>query len=948
MFTKRKIITLCLSVILLCTAFVPVHAAVFSDTAGSQFEKAVDLLSEIGILKGKTETEYAPGASLTRAEMTTILLRLINMEGKTSNGEPVFEDVTEAHWAYHNIMTAYEMGLVNGVSENTFAPDEPVTYAQAVKLLVTILGYTEKAEALGGYPAGYLILGNQLELLKGVTEEENTSLSRGSMAILVYNALEIKLFDKVSYGDDASEYQTATDTILSRYLHIEHYKAKVAATYMGEVSAPIRKLSKTEIYFENESVTSETPMLSFIAESDGKDIGEYLGAVCDVYIKENNNTMQVLAISPCTGTKIVRLDAENILEDTSLSEFHYVLNDREYEVSIAGAKVIVNGQPKTATIDDLMPDVGTVTLISKDKGHTFDTIVVESFVDYVVENVNYDDNTVYFTNGENLVLDILDTAVLTTMYDVSGKEIEAYDLYPKDVLSIAASEKYRKVWRSNEMVEGIVTEKTEDTFVINGKTYFVSKAFQSEQPTANFEMGTEHIFYLDFAGKIATAEKYRDFLYGYLVGAQAVGGIDKEPYLKVYTEEQEMVVFGIGDRVQLNGAVVQKGELLREGQANVIWNGTEVVRQLLRYETDGNNILTKIETATDHTKNPEAAETDENFSLDYYFDRSNRLASYDGTTVYRENVDFVGGDIATFVGRIAPRSTTKIFIIPGADAPDDAYSMDDYTMFEHNAFYPNMEFYDTGDTYVPGAIVYHQEGRTGATLEYPTYMVEHALIQKVYTGMNKDGEVASMLDVYTTSGVKKTLRTEEGFRCLYKAANADIVKDPYWYTRKDSDGQTTRVMPSPGGSRSDMFMDAKDLRVGDIIQYEADMTGNVSLISVKYRAGEYAANVLTGGTADVSVLDKYNYYASGLTVAHFERANNYGFIAEGLLADAAGRPNGEQASYFFTSTGSCLLVDQKTGNVKRISVEDLYPGDVVVKIAVTYTIKAYFVYRNWK
>ncbi|MBE7025642.1 MAG: S-layer homology domain-containing protein [Ruminococcaceae bacterium] len=944
MFSKKKLLTVCLSAVLLCTAFLPVQAAVYTDMEENAHKNAVDILSDIGIVKGMTETEFVPEASLTRAEMTTILLRLINLEGKAAVGAPAFADVTEEHWAYHNIMTAYEMGLVNGISECSFAPDEAVTFAQAVKLLVTLLGYGEKAEALGGYPAGYIIAGHQLDLTKGITE--NNSFTRGDMAELVYNALEIKLFDKVSYGDDASRYETAEDTILNRYLHISHYKAKVGATYMGAVSTPTRKLAENEVYFENELVANVTPLVSFIA--DCSEAEEYLGAVCDVYIKESAEKTQVVSLSPAPGTKIVEVDAKDILENTTTSLFQYMEGDKEYEVEIAGAAFVHNGQTCAMTESALMPAVGTVRLISKDRGHSYDTVIAESYQDYVVSSVNYDNDTVYFTDGTSMVLSLTDTAFSTVIRDSEGKKIEAYDLYAEDVISIAEGGRYRKVWRSNKAVEGVVTEKTDDAFIIGGKTYALSEAFLATASPASFEMGADYVFYLDFNEQIVKAEKYREYMYGYLVNAQAVGGIEKEPYLKVYTEEQEMAVFGIGDRLLLNGTFIQKDDLLREGEANAIWNGTGVTRQLLRFETDGKNIVTEIETATDHTKNPEAAAEDENFSLDYYLDRSNRLASYDGTTVYRENVQFVAGDIATFVGRIAPRSTTKIFIIPGADAPDDAYSMDDYNMFEHNTSYPDMEFYDTGETFVPGAIVYHQEGRTGSSLEYPTYYVEHALVQKVYTGMNKDGEVASMLDVYTTSGVKKTIRVDEDFRCLYKAANADIVKDIYWYTRKDSDGQTTRVMPVPGGNRSEMFLDAGDLRVGDIIQFEADITGKASMISVKYRAGELAANVLTGGTNDVSVLDKYNYYASGVTVAHFERANNHGFIAEGLLADTAGRPTGEKASYFFTSTGSCLLVDQKTGDVKRITVDDLYPGDVVVKIAVTYTIKAYFVYRDWK
>ena len=323
-----------------------------------------------------------------------------------------------------------------------------------------------------------------------------------------------------------------------------------------------------------------------------------------------------MAIFLRESTSIITVDASDVLKDTTKTEFYYMVGDKEYKIPIDGAKVVYNGQVKNVTAEELAPDVGTVRLISNNRGGDYDTILVESYTDYVVKNVNYDNDTVYFTDGSSMILDISDASVSTSITDSTGKEIEAYDLYPEDILSIAESDKYRKVWRSNRITEGAVTEKTDDYFVINGEKYTVSKAFREEQSLETIELGTDFIFYLNFMGKIVTAEKYRDYMYGYLVNASPVGGLDKKPYLKIYTEEKEMVVYDTADRVMLNGESISKKDILHESKANEIWDGSGAIRQLLRYETDGQNRLVKIETATDHTKNAEAAEADEGFSLD--------------------------------------------------------------------------------------------------------------------------------------------------------------------------------------------------------------------------------------------------------------------------------------------------------------------------------------------
>ena len=45
-----------------------------------------------------------------------------------------FGDVSENEWYYEDVKTAYESGLINGKSDNSFAPNDYLTYAEAVKL----------------------------------------------------------------------------------------------------------------------------------------------------------------------------------------------------------------------------------------------------------------------------------------------------------------------------------------------------------------------------------------------------------------------------------------------------------------------------------------------------------------------------------------------------------------------------------------------------------------------------------------------------------------------------------------------------------------------------------------------------------------------------------------------------------------------------------------------
>lgn len=62
-------------------------------------------------------------------------------EGKQENP---FDDI-ENHWAKDSIITLYNKGVINGMGEHTFAPDEYVTRAQFVTMLCNAFGFKAKS-----------------------------------------------------------------------------------------------------------------------------------------------------------------------------------------------------------------------------------------------------------------------------------------------------------------------------------------------------------------------------------------------------------------------------------------------------------------------------------------------------------------------------------------------------------------------------------------------------------------------------------------------------------------------------------------------------------------------------------------------------------------------------------------------------------------------------------
>lgn len=99
----------------------------------------VRYLARQGIMDGFPDGTFRPAQVLTRAEAAkaTVLAKNLTL---VSGGDPTFRDVPVEHWAYSYIETAAKAGLFAGYPDGTFGPEEPITRAEAVTLLLRLSG----------------------------------------------------------------------------------------------------------------------------------------------------------------------------------------------------------------------------------------------------------------------------------------------------------------------------------------------------------------------------------------------------------------------------------------------------------------------------------------------------------------------------------------------------------------------------------------------------------------------------------------------------------------------------------------------------------------------------------------------------------------------------------------------------------------------------------------
>jgi hypothetical protein len=128
---------------LMAFSITPLPNALASDshfpdvTPETKYKPAIEYLAEKGIINGYSNGTFGPNNTLTRAELLKILLEA--QDGfvlPPVPSEPCFPDVGTAGWFVPYVCYAKEIGMVEGFPDGSFQPNKSVSKAEAVKMLV--------------------------------------------------------------------------------------------------------------------------------------------------------------------------------------------------------------------------------------------------------------------------------------------------------------------------------------------------------------------------------------------------------------------------------------------------------------------------------------------------------------------------------------------------------------------------------------------------------------------------------------------------------------------------------------------------------------------------------------------------------------------------------------------------------------------------------------------
>ena len=111
--------------------------AVFDDVPeGAWYATPVNIMAELGIVNGVGDDKFEPNREITRAEFTTMAMRFADVP---SGGVNIFTDVAPSDWFYSYVVNSIQYGWIEGYGDGTFRPDRLITRAEVTTIVNRML-----------------------------------------------------------------------------------------------------------------------------------------------------------------------------------------------------------------------------------------------------------------------------------------------------------------------------------------------------------------------------------------------------------------------------------------------------------------------------------------------------------------------------------------------------------------------------------------------------------------------------------------------------------------------------------------------------------------------------------------------------------------------------------------------------------------------------------------
>ncbi|MFD1134418.1 S-layer homology domain-containing protein [Paenibacillus urinalis] len=110
-----------------------------NDKIGAWAKDAIAQSIERRVITAYTDGSFRPNQEITRTEMIVMLVRALGIEPVELEQTGFADDAAIPTWGKGAVEALRELGLMTGRSNNSFAPHEAATRAEAIVIIMRIL-----------------------------------------------------------------------------------------------------------------------------------------------------------------------------------------------------------------------------------------------------------------------------------------------------------------------------------------------------------------------------------------------------------------------------------------------------------------------------------------------------------------------------------------------------------------------------------------------------------------------------------------------------------------------------------------------------------------------------------------------------------------------------------------------------------------------------------------
>ena len=308
-------------------------------------DEVVDTLVELGVIEGFEDGSFQPNATVTRAQMAKMIyvLRTGNSDASAYNDDKTsFTDIG-SHWARGYIKYCQSLGIIAGKSNTIFAPNASVTAQEAAKMLLVTLGYDAQKAGLVG--SGWASKTNALADENGLLDDVNTSFTaacpRQYAAQLIYNAIDTPT---VVWRDDAYTSVTLlgddNQTVGEKYMSLKKSTStltNVVKTNGKDTYTVTLDSTASVVDWDNTTESKDSGKAIFEFTDVKKDYSDLLYKTVTVLHKDRKTVYGVFATSDNS-------QQSNVLKKLEMDGAKVKLDGTKYDLAATAKQTVyVNG-----------------------------------------------------------------------------------------------------------------------------------------------------------------------------------------------------------------------------------------------------------------------------------------------------------------------------------------------------------------------------------------------------------------------------------------------------------------------------------------------------------------------------------------------------------------------------------------------------------------------------